>query len=112
VALRYAVLLSGVTKIIVTKADVLDNFSLVKAAVSYIADGKETKELPYDLCDVNVTPVYETFVGWDKPISICTKYDELPQVFKDYCRFVENYLETSIAYVSNGTGRDQLLAIS
>jgi adenylosuccinate synthase len=111
VALRYAVMLSGVTKLIITKADVLDNFGSVKAAVAYIADGKETKELPFDLCDAQVTPVYETFAGWDKPISLCIKYDELPQVFKDYCRFVENQLETSIAYVSNGTGRDQLLAI-
>ncbi|MES2703973.1 MAG: adenylosuccinate synthase [Bacteroidota bacterium] len=112
VALRYAVMLSGVTKLIITKADVLDNFGSVKAAVAYIAEGKETKELPYDLCDTEVTPVYESFAGWDKPISLCTTYDELPRVFKDYCHFVEQYLETKIAYVSNGTGREQLLVIS
>ena len=105
-------MLSGVTKLIVTKADVLDSFNPIKAAVAYLADGKETKELPYDLCDMDIVPVYESFVGWDKPVSSCTTYDELPQVFKDYCRFVENYLETKIAYVSNGTGRDQLLTIS
>ncbi len=112
VALKYSVMLSGVTKLIVTKADVLDNFNPIKAAVAYIADGKETRELPYDLCDMEIVPVYESFAGWDMPISACTTYDELPQVFKDYCRFVENYLETKIAYVSNGTGRDQLLTIS
>ncbi len=112
VALRYAVMLSGVTKLIITKADVMDNFNPVKAAVAYIADGKETKELPYDLCDMDIVPVYESFAGWDKPISSCTAYDELPQVFKDYCHFVENYLETKIAYISNGTGRNQLLTIS
>jgi adenylosuccinate synthase len=111
VALRYAVMLSGVTKLIITKADVLDNFSSIEAATAYIVDGKETKELPFDLCDVQLAPVYEKFAGWDKPISLCTSYDDLPQVFKDYCRFVENYLETKIAYVSNGTGRDQLLEI-
>ena len=112
VALRYAVMLSGVTKLIMTKADVLDNFSPIKAAVAYIADGKETNELPYDLCDVEITPVYETFAGWDTPISDCTTYQDLPQSFKDYCRFTEQYLGTKIAYVSNGTGRDQLLNIS
>jgi len=111
VALRYAVMLSGVTKLIVTKADVLDNFNPIKAATAYIADGKETKQLPFDLCDSDVVPVYESFSGWDKPISSCTSYDELPQVFKDYCNFVELYLETKIAYISNGTGRDQLLII-
>ncbi len=112
VALRYAVMLSGVTRLIITKADVLDNFNPVKAAISYIADGEETKELPFDLCDKVIKPVYETFAGWGKPISTCTTYEETPQVFKDYCHFVEQYLGTKIVFISNGTGRDQLLTIS
>jgi adenylosuccinate synthase len=111
VALRYTVMLSGVTKLIMTKTDVLDEFNPIRAAVAYNVEGKETRELPYDLCSVEVTPVYESFAGWDKPISACTSYEETPQVFKDYCRYVEQYLETKIAYVSNGTGRDQLLVI-
>ena len=112
VALRYAVMLSGVTNLIVTKADVMDHFNPIKAAVAYKVDGKETKELPYDLCGMEIEPVYETFPGWDKPISSCKSYEELPEVFKDYCQFVEKYLETKISYISNGTGRDQLLTIS
>ncbi|HRO43498.1 MAG TPA: adenylosuccinate synthase [Flavipsychrobacter sp.] len=112
VSLRYAVMLSGVTKLIVTKADVMDNFNPVKAAIAYNVDGKVTKELPYDLCDVDVAPVYKEFPGWDKPIGSCKTYDDLPEVFKNYCNFVEEYLETKIAYVSNGTGRDQLLEIA
>ncbi|HXS35215.1 MAG TPA: adenylosuccinate synthase [Flavipsychrobacter sp.] len=111
VALRYTVMLSGVTKLIITKADVLDQFDPIKAAVAYLIEGKETRELPYDLCSVAVDPIYETFPGWEKPISNCYTYDELPQVFKDYCHFVENYLEAKIAFISNGTGRDQLLMI-
>jgi adenylosuccinate synthase len=111
VALRYAVMLSGVTKLIITKADVMDNFNPVKVAVAYLADGKQTKELPYDICDKEIVPVYETFSGWGKPISACTSYDGVPQVFKDYCKFIESYLGTKIAYISNGTGRDQLLSI-
>jgi len=112
VALRYAIMLSGVTKLIMTKADVLDSFNPIKAAIAYLVDGKETKELPYDLCDTEVTPVYQSFAGWDQPVSACTSYDELPQSFKDYCRFTEQYLGAKIAYISNGTGRDQLLNIS
>lgn len=112
VALRYAVMLSGVTRLIVTKADVMDHFNPIKAAVAYKVDGKETRELPYDMCSVDIEPVYETFPGWDKPISTCKNYEELPTVFKDYCNFLENYLETKIAFISNGTGRDQLLTIS
>lgn len=112
VALRYTVMLSGVTKLIVTKADVLDQFNPIQAAVAYIADGKETNELPYDLCNVSIEPVYKEFAGWDKPIEACKNYEETPQVFKDYCRFLEEYLGTKIAYVSNGTGRDQLLHLA
>lgn len=112
VALRYTVMLSGVTQLIMTKADVLDNFDAIKAATSYISNGVETNELPYDLCDADVIPVYKEFAGWDKPISSCATYDETPQVFRDYCSFVERYLGTKVAYISNGTGRDQLLIIS
>lgn len=111
VALRYAVMLSGVTKLIITKADILDKFNPIKVATAYIADGKQTKEFPYDVCDMTIEPVYQTFQGWDEPIGNCTQYADVPQVFKDYCHFVEQYLETKIAYVSNGTGRDQLLSI-
>jgi adenylosuccinate synthase len=109
VALRYAVMLSGVTKLILTKADVMDSFNPIKAAVAYLLDGEETKEMPYDLCGVAVEPVYETFAGWEKPISECTEIADLPQAFRDYCHFTEQYLGTKITYVSNGTGRDQLL---
>ncbi|MBN9482375.1 MAG: adenylosuccinate synthase [Bacteroidetes bacterium 43-93] len=111
VALRYTVMLSGVTKLIMTKTDVLDEFNPIKAAVAYKIDGKETKEMPYDLCSTDVEPVYETFPGWDKPLSTCTSFEDTPQVFKDYCKFVEQYLGTKIGFVSNGTGRDQLLVI-
>ncbi len=109
VALRYAVMLSGVTNLIITKTDVLDGFEEIKAATTYKVDGEETKELPYDLCDTEVEPVYKAFTGWDKPISECKEYEETPQVFKEYCDFMEAYLGTKIGYISNGTGRDQLL---
>jgi adenylosuccinate synthase len=111
VALRYAVLLSGVTRIIMTKADVLDNFTPVNAAIAYLVNGIETNELPYDLCADGISPVYKKFEGWDLPVSACNDYESLPQNFKEFCNFVEEYLETKIAYISNGIGRDQLLVI-
>ena len=109
VALKYVIMLSGVNKLIITKADVLDGFNPIQAAVGYKVDGVETNELPYDLCATEITPVYKSFSGWDSPISACLKYNELPQVFKDYCHFLEEYLETKITYISNGTGRNQIL---
>ncbi len=102
-------MLSGVTNIILTKTDVLDGFNPIKAAVAYNIEGEITREMPYDLCGKNISPVWETFPGWDRPVSECTGPDDLPQVFRDYCRFLEQYLGTKIGYISNGTGRDQLL---
>lgn len=111
VALRYVCMLSGVTRLIVTKADVLDDFNEIKAATAYNIDGNETDEFPFDICDREITPVYKTFQGWDVKMSECKTPEELPETFKNYCRFVEGFLQTRIQFISNGTGRDQLLKL-
>lgn len=111
VALRYVCMLSGVTRLILTKADVLDNFEEIKVATAYNIDGTETNEFPFDICDREVNPVYKTFAGWDKNISDCETSEALPETFKNYCKFVETFLDTKLQYISNGTGRDQLLTL-
>ncbi|MFA6058049.1 MAG: adenylosuccinate synthase [Taibaiella sp.] len=111
VALRYVCMLSGVTSLIVTKADVLDDFDEIKVATAYNMDGNETEEFPFDICDRQITPVYKTFQGWDVNMSECKSPEELPETFKNYCRFVEGFLQTRIQFISNGTGRDQLLKL-
>lgn len=111
VALKYAVMLSGVTNLIITKADVLDGMEIIKAATKYKVDGKETDELPYDLCNTSVEPIYSDFKGWSTSVSECTDFESAPQEFKDYCSFLEEYLGTKIGFVSNGTGRDQLMKL-
>src|SRR5471030_2487128 len=77
VALRYAVMLSGVTKLIITKADVMDEFDPIKVATAYKINGVETMEFPYDICDEEIEPVYQTFKGWEKPIATCKDKSEL-----------------------------------
>lgn len=109
VALKYTVMLSGVTKLIITKADVLDNFNPIKAATAYRIDNKETPELPYDICTDTIEPVYTSFEGWNTSVSNAKSYEELPETFINYCNFLEQYLDTKVAYISNGTGRDQLI---
>ncbi len=109
VALKYVIMLSGVTKLIITKADVLDSFNTVKVAYSYKINEVETTELPFDLCEGNFEPQYKEFNEWGMPISTCKDFSELPQVFKEYCIFVEQYLGVKIDYISNGTGREQLI---
>lgn len=109
VALRYAVMLSGVTNVIMTKTDVLDSFDPVSAATAYLIDGEEHREMPYDLCGIQPEPVYQTFGGWDRPTAGCTRPEDLPMQFTEYLRFVEDALETRVGFVSNGPGREQLL---
>lgn len=109
VALKYTVMLSGVTKLIITKADVLDNFNPIKAATAYRIDKEETPELPYDICTDTIEPVYTSFDGWNTSVSNAKNYEELPQTFINYCNYLEQYLDTKVAYISNGTGRDQLI---
>lgn len=111
VALRYVCMLSGVTRLIVTKADVLDGFDEIKLATAYDIDGVITDEFPFDICNQNIVPVYSSFNGWGESISSCKDAGELPETFKNYCSFVEEFLQTKIQYVSNGTGRDQLLTL-
>jgi len=112
VALRYAVMLSGVSRLIVTKVDVLDEFETLKAAIAYEIKGAETEEFPFEICTDKIKPVYKDFKGWTSdPIGNCTKPEQLPASFKEYCQFLEEYLQAPIQFISNGTGRDHLLTL-
>ncbi len=109
VALRYTIMLSGVTDLILTKADVLDGFKEIEAAIAYNINGEETTQFPFEITPNTLNAVYKKFEGWDKPISTCNNIEELPKNFTDYCNFLSKYLNTKITFISNGTGRDQLL---
>ncbi len=108
VALKYAIMINGVTKLIMMKSDVLDTFSTIKACVAYNVNGKETTELPYSL-ENNVTPIYKEIQGWQTDLTKCTKEAELPQAFKDYINFLEKELEIPIVILSVGPDRAQTI---
>ncbi|GAA4303200.1 adenylosuccinate synthase [Compostibacter hankyongensis] len=110
VALRYTCMVNGTTQLVMTKADVLDAFPAISACTAYRVNGRETAEMPYQLCGMDVEPVYRTFEGWeDTPSAQCTAFDALPAPMKSYIGFLESYLQVPVKYVSNGPGRDQLL---
>lgn len=111
VALRYAVMLSGVTKLILTKADVLDAFDPIQVATDYRVDGKQTQQLPYDLESAKIEPIYRSFSGWVKPVSACREFSETDQPFQSFIQYISEYLNTPMAYISNGIGREQLLEL-
>lgn len=110
VALKYTVMLNGVTSLIMMKADVLDGFDTIKIATSYMVNGKESNRLPFDI-ESDVTPIYKEFRGWNKDLSGIRNYDDLPTEFKEYIDFIEKYLGVKIGIISLGPDREQTVLV-
>jgi adenylosuccinate synthase len=111
VALNFACMLNGVTKLIMTKADVLDTFDPLQVCTAYLINGTETKQVPFQMVRTSIKPVYQTFVGWQTNTSQVKLAADLPQVMQNYIAFINQYLGVPIKYVSNGPGRDQLVVM-
>jgi len=111
VALRFACMVNGVTKIVMTKADVLDAFKELQVCTSYNIDGKESQEIPFRIDRLAVTPTYKKFQGWDIPSSAAKSAAELPETMKSYVSFINEYLGVKVRYISNGPGRDQIISV-
>jgi adenylosuccinate synthase len=109
VALKFACMINGVTRIVMTKADVLDAFSELKVCTAYKVNGETTEEVPFQMTRVNIEPVLQSFKGWKTDTTAIKNYDGLPEKMKEYVGFINKYLGVKIAYISNGPGRDQLI---
>jgi adenylosuccinate synthase len=109
VALKYAIMLSGVNRLIMMKSDVLSEFDEVKVAVAYKVNGSETNQIPYDLCNETVEPIYKSFKGWSEDLTICRKKADLPQNFLDYIKYLETELALPIHIISVGPDREQTI---
>ena len=105
VALRYTIMLNGVTQLLMMKSDVLDTFPVIKACTAYRVNGVETRDFPFSI-DENVEPVYEEFPGWQTDLTHCTKEAELPEAFINYVNFLERELQTPIRIISVGPDRE------
>ncbi len=105
VALKYAIMLNGVTALIMTKADVLDTFDTLKVATAYKVNGKITTTMPYEI-DVPIEPIYKEFSGWKTDITGLRKEGELPEKLKQYIKFIETETGVPISIVSVGPNRD------
>ena len=108
VALKYAIMVDGVTDLIMMKSDVLDTFETIKACVAYRIDGKETDEFPFEIDD-KIEPVYVELPGWKCDIRGIRTYEELPENCRKYIEFIENQIGYPITMVSNGPGRDDII---
>ena len=109
-ALRYAIMLNGVTQLIMTKIDVLSVFERISACTHYLYEGKLAQTLPFDLDRQPVSPHYETFAGWANHVFVPDA--ALPQNLQTYLQAVAAYLGVPIALLSVGPQREQLVAMT
>ena len=107
-ALKYAIMIDGVTELIMMKADVLDTFETIKVCTGYKVDGVETDQVPYDTY-AEIEPIYKEFKGWNKDLSQITREEELPFEFMNYVRFIEKELNVPISVISLGPDRVQTI---
>ena len=110
VMLRHAVRLNSLSELAITKLDILDGLPEIKLCVGYEIDGVKTDKLPYHQSEIHrATPVYETFPGWDEPLSEITEPDQLPGAARDYLSAIEEHTGVPIGPVGVGPGRRQFL---
>lgn len=113
VALRYAVMINGVTKLIMMKSDVLDTFPTIRACTAYRINGTLTDRFPYSLDDphAEIEPVYTDITGWQTPLTGVTCAADLPDEFRSYIAFIEKQLGVPVVIVSVGPDRKQTIEL-
>jgi adenylosuccinate synthase len=105
VALKYSIMINGVTEMIMTKADVLTGFNTIKICTKYKTEAGLTDSLPYSM-EEKIEPVYKEFKGWDEDISKINNINDLPIEFKEYIQFIEQEVEVPITIISLGPDRN------
>ena len=110
VALRYTIMLSGVTRLIMMKSDVLDTFDTIRVCTRYRIGDVETEEMPYELTG-DIEPLYEELPGWRCDTSRLRSIVEFPQELRDYIDFIERSVGVPIAIASVGPDREQTITL-
>ena len=112
VALRYSIMINGVTKLIMMKSDVLDTFDIIKACVAYRINGEEMTKFPFEVAEVDVEPIYTEIDGWKTDMTKMKCENDFPEEFNAYLTFLEEELEVPIVIVSVGPDREQTISRS
>lgn len=111
VALRYACMINGVTEILITKADVLDQMPNINVCTAYEVDGETTQEFLFDIQHRAIQPVYTTLPVWETPLAECKTAADLPPTFMALTQLITSVTGVPVSCVSNGVGRDALIAL-
>ncbi|MGZ3932082.1 MAG: adenylosuccinate synthase [Bacteroidia bacterium] len=110
-ALKYAIMINGVTELIMMKADVLSDFDTLKICTHYNYRGEKIDYLPYNIDPKYVSPVYEEIKGWGCDLTQFTKKEQMPEALVNYIKYIENAVKTPITIVSIGPDRKQTIMI-
>ena len=110
-ALKYSVMLNGVTHLYIMKADVLSDFDEVKVCTGYIYDGKEIDYFPSIIDSDNIKPVYTMFPGWTSKVNESRRYEDLEDNFKNYITFIEDSVGVKIKLISLGPDREETVLL-
>ncbi len=108
-ALKYAIVINGVTQLIMTKADVLSGFAEVKVCTHYDYKGEQIDYFPYDVDTYEAKPIYKSIKGWKQDLTGITNINDLPAELNEYITYLEKELEVPISIVSVGPDRKQTL---
>ncbi|MEC7773500.1 MAG: adenylosuccinate synthase [Bacteroidota bacterium] len=109
VALKYSIIINGVTELNMMKADVLSGFDSIEVCTGYKINDVETDRFPYDLNSGDINPVYKTFKGWTDDISKINKEESLPKELHEYISFIEEFIEVPIKLISVGPDRSETI---
>jgi adenylosuccinate synthase len=107
-AMKYSIMINGITQLFMTKADVLSGFRTIRVCTSYKLDGQECHELPYSI-ESAIEPVYTEMEGWNEDITGCREFNELPSALKKYIEFIEVQTGVPVTMVSVGPDREETI---
>ena len=108
VALRYAIMVDGVTQLIMMKSDVMNDFETIRVATAYEIDGRRTTEFPYTISE-GVKPIYTDFEGWRCDLRACRRYEDFPEAFRRYVEFIERETGVPVKIISVDPDRGETI---
>ncbi len=108
-ALKYAVMINGVTRLIMSKADVLNTIETITICVAYRVNGEEHTNIPLSMGQNMVEPVFQEMKGWNRSLDDIHTFEELPDELLQYVAFIEDYVNVPLDIISTGADRKQIL---
>ena len=111
IALRYASMINGVTKVIMTKADVLDAFPELNVCTGYRINENIYETIPFQMTRHQIEPVLHAMAGWNTPTGDMRAFADLPPVMLQYIDFINRFTGVNISHISNGPEREQIITV-